>query len=363
MGFFRDNILKFAIIFVVVIIFTIGFSFMFSKKKTVDESYGEMENNLKQAAINYVNVNRQLLPKEEGTLKKVNLDTLVNAKKIKEMHAVEDSNSVCTGYVTIVMKNKEYLFKPYIKCGRYYETTTIAQHIQDNEKIVSQEDGLYKIDNKLVYKGEDPKNYIMLGERMYRIMEINEDNELKLISSERFDEYTTWDDRYNSEREDYSGINNFSKSRLKDFLNSIYKSDFFTDSDRAKIAKHDICVGKKSLSDTSIDGRAECSVVEKNQYVGIIQTNEFMRASIDSGCKSSNNPECVNYNYLYNVSNYLRTQNAVADNTYEVYYIDAGVASTTMAENNFTIYPVIYLDKDVLYKKGTGTLKNPYVVK
>ena len=51
-----------------------------------------------------------------------------------------------------------------------------------------------------------------------------------------------------------------------------------------------------------------------------------MRASIDSGCKSSNNPECVNYNYLYNVSNYLRTQNAVADNTYAVYYIDAGVA-------------------------------------
>lgn len=363
MGFFRDNILKFVIIFSVVIVLIIVFSFSFSKNKTLDESYEEMENELKQAAINYSNSNKRLLPKEEGTLKKINLDTLVTAKKIKEPHAVEDSNVSCTGYVTIVMKNEKYIFKPYLKCGKYYETTTIASYIQDNENIVSQDDGLYKIEGKFVYKGENPNNYILLGEKLYRIIEINEDGELKIISTVKVNDNFVWDDRYNGEKDDNVGVNNYSKSRIKDSLNEVYKGEFFTDSDREKIIKHDLCVGKRSLSDYSIDGKAECSIIEKDQYVGLIQVNEYMRASVDPKCQSTNNPECGNYNYLYNISSYMRTLNAVSDNTYEIYYIDSGAASTTRASNSFIVYPVVYLDKDVLYKKGNGTYESPYVVR
>ncbi len=363
MSFFRDNILKIVIMFAVVIVLTIIFSFMFTSKKSISDSYEKMELQLKEAAINYVNSNKRLLPKEEGAVKRVNLDSLVNAKEIKQLYAVEDSNIACTGYVNIVMKDKEYLYKPYVKCGKYYETLTVSQYIKSNEDIVLENDGLYNMNGKFVYRGENPNNNILLGEKLYKIIEITENNELKLISTVSYDDDVVWDDRYNGEKDENVGINDYSKSRIKDTLEEAYKSDFFTNSDREKIVKHDLCIGKRSLNDHSIDGTAECSIIEKDQYIGLIQLNEYMRASIDQKCQSTQNPECENYNYLYNVSRYMRTLNGVLENTYQIYRIDYGVSYATYASNSFTVYPVIYLDKDVLYKKGDGTLDNPYVIR
>ncbi len=366
MGFFRENILKFVIIFVVVILFTIGFSFIITKTvgKNVKD-YPSMEDRLSEVAKSYAEKNNDFLPKTEGTLKKISLDTLVNEKKLKQLYALEDENVACTGYVTITKKDDKYIYRPYIKCGNYYETTSIANNIIKNEEIKVDESGLYKYNDSYIYRGENPNNYIMLGNRMYRIMEINSNNELKIISTELTDVETSWDDRYNGEKEDTVGVNNFSKSRLKETLNEIYDSEYFTDSDREKIIKHDLCVGKRALSDGSIDGKAECSVLEKDQYVGILQVNEYARASIDSKCVSAVNPECQNYNYISNIfsSSSIRTQNAVLDNTYKVYYISMGELTTTNAVNSFRIMPIVYLDKDVLYSKGDGTIDNPYIIR
>lgn len=361
MGFFRENGLKFILIFVVIIVITILFTFLFSGGGTKIETYNDMEVALKNAAIKYTESNSSLLPKDENSVKKINLDTLVNEKKIDQLYALDDSNVACTGYVTIKKQDDSYVYTPYIKCGKYYETKTIGKYIIDNEEIKTTDDGLYKYGDTYVFRGENPNNYVMLGEKLFRIMEITSNNQLKLIASTRTEMQFIWDDRYNSEKEGNYGINNFSKSRLKDSLNELYESEYFTDSDREKIVKHDLCVGKRSLSDNSIDGKAECSIVEKDQYVGLIQTNEFARASLDSKCTATNKPECQNYNYLY-IGSSIRTLNAVADNTYQIYYISGGEISTTRCSNSFFAYPVIYIDNDVLYQGGEGTEEKPYVL-
>lgn len=364
MGFIRENILKIVIVIVVLVVVIIASTMLFSGNKVGNTSYSNMEENMRNAAVSYTKSNMSLLPKEEGQVKDIKLDTLVNNKKIKELTALEDENVVCTGYVSISIKDKKYVYRPYLKCGKYYETKTIADYIKVNENIVTESDGLYAYGDKLVYRGENPNNYIYLGERLYRIIEITEDNNLKLISTATYDGGSiVWDDRYNSEKKKNYGINDFYKSRLKDSLEIIYKSEFFTDSDREKIAKHDICVGKRALNDYSIDGVSECSDISKDEYVSMIQVNEYMRASLDPKCVGSNNRECENYNYLMNLSSYLRTINAVKDNTYQVYYIDYGVANTTNASNSFRVYPVIYLEKDVLYKSGNGSAESPYLVR
>lgn len=363
MGFFRENGLKFILMFAVVIIITIIFTFLFSGGNTKIETYNDMESSLKNAAIKYVNSNSSLLPKDETTLKKINLDTLVNEKKINQLYAIDDENVACTGYVTIVKKNESYVYTPYIKCGKYYETKSLGKYIIDNEEIKSNDAGLYKYEDVYVFRGENPNNYVMLGEKLFRILEINNDNELKIIANSKADMDFTWDDRYNSEKEDNRGINNFSKSRLKEGLETLYKSEYFTDSDREKIIKHDLCIGKRALSDTSMDGRAECSVTEKDQYVGLLQVNEYARASIDEKCNAVGKPECQNYNFLYSLGSSIRTLSAVSDNTYEIYVISGGELSTSRASNTFYAFPVVYIDKDVLYQGGEGTLDKPYILK
>lgn len=364
MGFFRENGLKFILIFAVVIVITIMFTFLFSGGgSTKIETYNDMEVSLKNAAIKYTNSNSSLLPKDETTLKKINLDTLVNDKKIDQLYAIDDENVACTGYVTIVMKNDSYIYTPYIRCGKYYETKSLGNYIIDKEEIKSSNDGLYKYEDTYVFRGEDPNNYVMLGDKLFRILEITNNNELKLISYNKTEMQFIWDDRYNSEKKDNRGINNFSKSRLKESLETLYNSEYFKDSDRDKIIKHDLCVGKRALSDVSIDGKAECSIIEKDQYVGLLQVNEYARASIDEKCNSANKPECQNYNFLYSLGSSIRTLNAVSDNTYQIYYIGGGELSVTNASNSFYAFPVIYIDKDVLYQGGDGTLDKPYILK
>lgn len=363
MGFFRENGLKFILIFAVVIIITIIFTFLFSGGNTKVSTYTDMEVSLKNAAMKYASSNNSLLPKDEATLKKINLDTLINEKKINQLYAIDDENVACTGYVTIVKKNNSYVYTPYIKCGKYYETKTLGKYIIDNEEIKTSNDGLYKYEDAYVFRGENPNNYVMLGDKLFRILEITNNNELKLISYKRTDMQFVWDDRYNSEKKDNRGINNFSKSRLKEGLQDLYNSEYFSDSDREKIIKHDLCVGKRSLSDNSIDGKAECSIIEKDQFVGLLQVNEYTRASLDEKCNSANKPECQNYNFLYSLGLSIRTLNAVSDNTYEIYVISSGELSTSRASNTFSAFPVVYIDKDVLYQGGEGTLDKPYILK
>ena len=362
MGFFRENILKFIIIFVIVIVMTILFTFLFTGGKK-PKTYSDMEANMKTAAIKYANSNTAMLPKDDTRVLKINLDTLINNKYLKEYTALENKDTICTGYVNVLKKDDSYSYKPYLKCGNYYETKTISRYILENEQIVTTETGLYKYGDTYVYRGENPNNYIMLSDKLFRIIEITKDNQLKIIANDKTVEEFIWDDRYNSEKEYNYGINDYSKSRLKDSLASFYKSEYFTNSDREKIVKHDFCVGKRSISDGSMDGSSECSILEKDQYVGLLQVNEYARASISNKCTSALNLECQNYNYLEGEGKNIRTLNGVKDNTYQIYYLSYGSLSTTYASNSFSIYPVVYLGEDTIYQSGNGTSTKPYIVR
>ena len=172
MGFIRENILKIITIIIVLIVAILIMIFAFGNKSTTTaKSYPQMEENLKSATKKYVTDNQKLLPKNENETTKINLDTLVDSKYIKELYSIDDSNVKCNGYVSILKKNSKYKLIPYIKCGKYYETVSISNYIKKND-IVTSGDGLYEVGNKYIFKGENPKNYISIGNRLYRIIEI-----------------------------------------------------------------------------------------------------------------------------------------------------------------------------------------------
>lgn len=364
MGFIRENILKIFTIVIILIIIIVVCIFVFggsnSKKNT---SYLSMENNLIATTKKYLDNNKKLIPQNEGEITKVNLDTLVNSEYIDQLYALEDENVKCSGYVQVINNGDEYNYVPYIKCGKYYETKKLSDYIKENIQTVTGQDGLYLIGQKYVFKGENPNNYLKLGERLYRIIEINDKDEIKLISTERHNSTIVWDNRYNIERDNTDGINDFSKSRLKDSLENIYNSPYFSEKERNKIIPHDICVGKRYKTDISLDQTTECSVQYPNMKISLLQASEYARASLDTNCKEINDKACLNYNYLQKITPTHRTITAVADNTYQVYYISNGVVNMSRASSSFSIYPVIYIDDLSIYIGGDGTMQNPYIIR
>ena len=403
MNFIRDNIIKiFFVIIILIIVIVVVVSCMERPSSSSDETgYLEMENKMQNAAIKFTNKNKTLLPKTIDNPRKIQLTTLIKNNYLNEFHAQEDSRIVCTGYVYVEKKYEDkddYRFTPHIRCGKYYETRTIAEHIIENEKVVTSDQGLYKVSlgtepvantdtenseeekvtqkerNMYYYKGEYPNNYIVLDEKMYRIIEITEDNNLKVIATSKTYDTYTWDDRYNKEYDRYYGINDYSKSRIKENLDTLYNDEemdedyrFFTETEKDYIVEHDFCVGKRNNEDYNIYSGAECKVTEASK-VGLITVSEYYRASVSTDCNEIGEQDCNNYNYLYSLRQdgaipVLYTLTGVENNTKDVYLIQDGDLTEVRASSSKTLYPVIYLDSNILYKSGTGTSTDPYIVR
>lgn len=382
MNWIRDNIIKIVIgIFLIIVIIVVVVACGMGGGSGTDKSEGyiSLENKLQNAAIKYVNEHPKILPKATGTVKKVTLDTLIAAGKINKLYAADDKSVVCKGYVEIEKisdDSKEYRYTPYISCGKYYVTKTIGDYIIDKETnngefTRTSEDGLYEIGDEYVFRGEYPNNFIYIGDHLYRIMKVSSTGELQLVSAVRTYGSYKWDDRYNIEKDRTIGINDFEKSRLNETLEFLYENTdteqgevFFT-KEKNYIVDYDFCIGKRSVADTNIYSGAECSKIVPLK-VGLITISEFARASIDPNCKGIFDKSCANYNFfttLDNENNYVvATLTAVAENTYEYFAIDY-VAELKRADVEKRLFPVFYINDKVIYKSGSGTYLDPYVVR
>ena len=54
--------------------------------------------------------------------------------------------------------------------------------------------GLYKVDNEYVFKGDNVNNYIKLNDVLYRIISINSDGSVRLMENKKNseDSMTSW---------------------------------------------------------------------------------------------------------------------------------------------------------------------------
>lgn len=203
-------------------------------------------------------------------------------------------------------------------------------------------------------------------------MQVNENGEVRLITANKINTYFVWDDRYNATKDSTTGINDYTKSRLKDTLNFIYdnntyleddENNYFSEQEIDKMISHDICINKRSSINGAIDSSIDCQVVEKDQMLSLITISDYAKASVDPNCRSVFDKSCMNYNYLSQIGETFRTVTATLDNTYQVYYIDEGYAQLTRASNSFRSSVVIYINNLSLYKDGDGSFEKPYTIR
>ena len=339
----------------------------FSKKVY---TYDGLESVLKSAAISYFQDHKDYLPKEDGDVVEVDSANLIAEGKMNDLSEYNTETGVCSSASVQVEKTDDsYLYTPYINCGENYSTQELYKLV--TSKVVNEGYGVYQHNEEYAYRGENVNNFVQLGGNIWRIVKVTSNHNVVLISADALPYSYPWDNRYNTNEKFESGINDFAASRIKDSLTSIYvkpnekkSENILTDSDKSLLITTNLCIGKRAVTSEGKDNVEECGTTISNQRMGLLTLSDYMYASVDANCKTSENKSCKNYNYLVlkNSEWWLLTPDS--GNTSNVFVVRAGGNIIVDTASSYCgIRPVITLNSKVMYKSGKGTYDDPYLVK
>lgn len=329
--------------------------------KNTGTSYEKIEEKMKLAAKNYYDARKDKLPKEDGGVVKVNIGTLVDAELLDEITDPKDSTNLCTGYVEVTKVGEEYSYSPFLNCKGNYEPKHLTDVIK-NVKTDEYGNGVYNLNGEYVYRGKDVNNYLKFDDKLWRIVKIDKDGDIKIVSAEPTEDSYPYDTAYNSESEDNSGITtDYLKTDIRKTLNDYYNDNFSKEA-KSKVVKKKLCVGGYLLTDAfSYD--KECSKLTDYEYIGLLNPTDYQNASLSTDCKTLDNRECSNYNYLATRNFRSWFSNTLEGKSYKVLNISGGSISNTTASNERRLNFVIYLNNKILISSGNGTEEKPFDIK
>ena len=268
-------------------------------------------------------------------------------------------------------------------------------------------------DQNIRYYGANPNNYVRFNNELWRIIGVFGNN-VKLIRSETLGNLS-WDSSESTINNGY-GVNEWSQSDLKNYLNTMYYEGTTVTCYNGQNNQTTICPtnklddASKSLIDNHIwnTGAAEfntrtdtlsfynaergtkgkiCSsgnqcndTVERTTtwtgYVGLPYVTDWAYASSESICEtnmdakdSSNAPICKNNNWMHygstsnDVTWYLSPIAVTSDASIVWRVHGGGRAGSSFASYAFAFFPAIYLKSNILIESGTGTSSDPYILK
>jgi hypothetical protein len=347
-------------IIIVIFIIILLVSKLSSITNTNNSSYSELKETIETAVQNYCNDNCQDLLQTEDTVT-VSTTTLVSKNYMQSLSKLTKDDS-CQATITINKSYDNYNYLVNLNCGNNYQDKTIYDKVTEDNNIVTTGNGLYQINNTKTFRGEYVNNYLKLGNTLFRIVKINQDNSLTLvIDSTSSNLSSSWDDRYNQTVSRNDGINNFSISRVKEKLETLLSTTYAGDISK-KAVNYNYCTGSRSTTDTDNSYNTECSSTYKS-YISLLTVSDIINASLDDNCLSiEKSRSCQNYNYLtsYNDAYWLLTP--VENTTNQIYYYDNNIITSSTAITKKNLRFVITISGNELYQSGTGTESDPYIL-
>lgn len=206
---------------------------------------------------------------------------------------------------------------------------TLVNKILNNNKIVSN-NGLVMNGSSYIFKGNVENNYVLYSGYLFRIVGINKDNTIKLVTDDITASLVwSYDTDYNN-------------SYVKTYLEKVfYKS--LTDPTRY-LAKEDWCIDE-------IDKKYNICKNKIKAEVGLLTYNDYVLANSNNG-------------YL-NINKYWWTMNKAKDNKVWYVFNEGGINNDSKDNTtyySFGIRPSINLKADVGYINGDGTKEKPYII-
>lgn len=328
-------------------------------------TYDKYETKMIEAMEKYIKQDDKI-PTEESEVVKTKLSTLVKKGYIGSPEELLE-DSTCEGSVSVRRNGASvdttaggYLnYVVSLECDDY-STVSLVDKLKEN--VVTEEAGLYEEADGYIFKGKKVNNYINFFGHSYRIVSIDKDGILKLVKAEPESTNRIWDNKYNVETNRNSGKNIYKDSEILNYLLADYKNTKkINTKSKQYIMAYDVCVGKRSNLDYTIDSQIDCSEKMENQIISLLNVSDYAKASLDPDCVNLKSLSCNNYNYLYSVVPSTWTLNSSSDNSYEVLFLANGVIYAQNANTTSTYNIVIYIDGNQSYTSGSGTVNNPYV--
>lgn len=364
------TLIKVVFLFIIFILIIALFASCSHKRYTYTEFEKEM---VKIAKQKYKNID---LPKDDKGFTTISLQSFVDNKYIKNVSSIIQNKSVCTGNVKIINNNGNYLYIPTLDCGADYKTATLYENVVTNDNIKTTGNGLYKVNDEYIFKGDLVNNYISLNGIKYIILRVNSDGTLRVMDTTKR-EMIRWDDRYNVDKNTNYGINNYVyngiNSRIKDYVESVYNNTEIIKKDvKPYFVNTQSCIGKRSLNDNIFDTSIECSEKAEEFPFTLITANEYFQATLDTNCTNIESNSCSNYNYFNNIGS-TWTITADKDTTYKAFKLNNGVYLSNASNTSYvkivtTLNGELNLEqkwdsKTHKYVTGDGSEKNPYVIR
>lgn len=343
------------------------------------KSFEQIEDILESAASKYMSDNPNLLPGPEEYYKNIDSTVLVSSGYMKELSSYVKDDVNCSAKVTVYyVDGNTYDVVPNLYCGSNYRTVYLKDLLMDtlvvdgaglyervgNQFVTRLDDLGYGVENATyIYRGDNPNNYVKLGYKLFRIVEINGNEDMLLIDDGFMGDYivTPWDNRYNADIDRNWGINDYSVSRMRDTLKEKYDTLNFKEEQISKLRNFSVCIdGYKQ--DVNISSIGPCDNVVTD-IIGLLPAKYFAFASLDENCKTLLDKSCGNYNYLSGADSNWWTVTADTTDTHSVYYISRNFIDTTYAMASYRMKPIMMLASTARFVSGTGTKTDPYIIR
>ena len=389
-----------------------------NKKKN---AYNSLISTVKDAAQAYVYLNVNIVDDaiESQGYYEVSIQTLQENELLENKleNPLTGKNIPSTSIVKIIKNNEEYIYK--FSLDYQYLLEHIIDLYSSEETRIS--NGLKKDntpDQNIRYYGSDPNNYVRFNNELWRIIGVFGNN-VKLIRSEKIGNLS-WDSSESSINGGF-GVNEWSQSDLKNYLNTMYyggtsvtcynrqnnqtttcPANKLDNTSKSLIDNHTWNTGAPNYStlydsttesfDTvefynaergSVNGKICSSGTYCNDtvtrtttwtgYVGLPYITDYAYASSENDCNTkidqSSTHKCKNNNWMHygstenDYTRYLSPgANPVSAGVVWVVFGDGSVSDYLAAEP-LSAFPTIYLKSNILIESGNGTSSNPYILK
>lgn len=217
------------------------------------------------------------------------------------------------------------------------ENEKLSDLVTIKNNIVTSGDGLYKTEDSYTFEGQNVNNYIKYSGRLWRIVSVDKDGIVKMITEENqtilvWGTTSTYESSYvykwlNKSDTEYNGI----------FYNTLNNPEKF-------LTKIDWCsdILKEDESTCDITVNAQIGLLSKEEYTLANEAKSYLNNS--TYWWTSNGSETDNVWYI--------NQKGVLDNN----------STSGVSYHSFGVRPVVALKNSVVAIGGTGTKDSPYII-
>lgn len=220
------------------------------------------------------------------------------------------------------------------------EVKDLASILTKEENVVYAGDGLYPDGEGYRFLGKNVNNYLSYSGMLWRIVKVNEDKSITLITEDNVTSLVFGKD-----------TNQFKDSYIEQWLNpkeGIEHSGYFYNH---LSNPNNFLVSNETCVDVLSKPKEGCDNVYKDSKIGLLSTSDYLKAG---GTNS----------YL-NTSTYFWTSNGSTDGKVWYVFNKGGFNNLSSSGDNYYSYgvrPVITINGKTALVKGSGTVDEPYTI-